>query len=129
MDELISLRDLIMNEGPRNRKGGIAQVFRKLRSDTLPDRIVTRRSYPYPPTGLMMALDILGLRSTYACSHSAPDVHLFSTRYISRRNVWLHINVSPSKSDTVRGALARVFFTHLGHTRDHKVIRPEISYR
>ena len=113
MDELASIRDLIRNEGPRYKHPGIAHVFRKVIVDTPPERIVMRWSYPYPPTGVVLALGILGVLSAYAISFGAMRTSVLHAVYQSSGRLAPH-RISPSKSDTCRGALNRVFLLTLG---------------
>ena len=108
MGELVFLRGILRNNGTRGKPENLAQVFKKVRFDTLFERVVMRWVYPYPPMGVILKLDILWLRSVTGCARAAPEVHLFASWYTNRINRILHLNVVPAEFDTFREAVDRV---------------------
>ena len=109
MGELVFLRDHLRNNGTRGKPEDIARVFKKVRFDTLFECIIMRAAYPYPPAGVILSLDILGLRSVTGCANAAPEVRAFAFWYTTRLNLLLHLDVHPVEFGTFRDSLNRVF--------------------
>lgn len=84
--------------------------------------VIMRVVHPFPSTGAISTLRILGLRSVTSCARAAPDVHLSEAWRKNRINILLHLNVAPVEFNTFREAPNRAFA--LAHDTERSVQTP-----